>query len=40
MEIDRKFLKKLWNDEKVMCHNCGQIYRTISILNNMLKNGK
>lgn len=40
MEIDRKFLKKLWNDEKVMCPNCDKIYRTISILNNMLKNGK
>lgn len=63
MEIDRKFLKKLWNDEKVMCPNCNKeyliplhkkrkdnddfkcpncdkIYRTISILNNMLKNGK
>lgn len=26
MEIDRKFLKKLWNDEKVMCPNCNKEY--------------
>ena len=63
MELDRTFLKKLWNGEKVMCPkcnkgyliplhkkknnsddfqcpNCNEIYRTISIFNNMLKDGK
>ena len=63
MELDRTFLKKLWNGEKVkcpkcnkdyliplhkkkkdnddfQCPNCNEIYRTISIFNNMLKDGK
>lgn len=63
MELDRVFLKKLWNGEKVLCPkcnedyliplhkkikdnndfkcpNCNQIYRTIGIFNNLLKNNK
>ena len=63
MEVDRSFLKKLWNGEKVMCPkcnkeyliplhnkrkdrddfqcpNCSEIYRTINIFNNILKEGK
>ena len=63
MELDRSFLKKLWNGEKVMCPkcnkeylillhkkrkdnddfqcpNCGEIYRTITIFNNLLKDNK
>ena len=26
MELDRKFLKKLWNGEKVMCPKCNKEY--------------
>lgn len=61
MELDRLFLKKLWNGEKVICPkcnkdflvplhkndeddfkcpNCNEVYRTIGILNNLLKENK
>ena len=40
MKLDREFLKKLWNGDKVMCPKCNEIYRTINIFNNMLKDGK
>lgn len=66
MNLDRTFLKKLWNGEKVLCPkcnkeylvplhnklkkqddkndfkcpNCNEIYRTIGILSNLLKNNK
>lgn len=63
MELDRIFLKKLWNGEKVLCPNCNkdylvplhknkkdnnhfkcpncnEVYRTIGILNNLLKENK
>ena len=59
MELDRAFLKKLWNGEKVLCpkcneeylvplhkkrkdnddwqcKKCGEVYRTISILSELL----
>ena len=26
MELDRSFLKKLWNGEKVMCPKCNKDY--------------
>ena len=61
MELDRKFLKDLWDLKKVLCPKCGkdylvplhknskddfkcpsckEVYRTINILNKLLKEGK
>jgi len=40
MELDKIILKKLWNGDKVLYPKYKEVFRTINIINIILKNNK